>query len=259
MTAQTVPSDLTKFFILSMEPSLKTFRQFIRRLLHRLTLFCGFRLVRAEPFERAIRRFELKHDDFYFVQIGAYNGVTSDPFLRFIIEGVWTCVLVEPQQRHWSILQAIYSDRENITCSNTAISTENKVARLHMVRDDVEGLPHWASQLASFRHEVIVSHEDRIPGIRDLIVTQKVECRTLAALITEHQLPRVDLLAIDVEGYDFEVIRQIDDLSVKPRFIYYEHLHLPDEQYRESLAFLAERGYQTHSVNEGDTFAELEG
>jgi FkbM family methyltransferase len=238
---------------------LKTFRQFIRRMLHRLPLFCGFRLARAEPFERAIRRFELQHDDFYFVQIGAYNGVTSDPFLRFIIEGLWTCVLVEPQRRHWSILQAIYGDRENITCSNTAVSTENKVAQLHMVREDAEGLPHWASQLASFRHDVIAGHEDRIPGIRELIVTQDVECRTLAALIQEHQLPRVDLLAIDVEGYDFEVVKQIDSLYHKPRFIYYEHLHLPAEQYRESLAFLAERGYQTHSVNEGDTFAELKG
>ncbi|MEO2018608.1 MAG: FkbM family methyltransferase [Fuerstiella sp.] len=236
---------------------MKTFRQFIRRLLHRLTLFFGFRLARAEPFERAIRRFELQHDDFYFVQIGAYNGVTSDPFLRFIIEGVWTCVLVEPQRRYWSILQAIYSDRENIACSNTAISTENKTAQLYMVREDAEDLPHWASQLASFRYDTIASHEDRIPNIRDLIVTQDVECHTLATLIQEHQMSRIDLLAIDVEGYDFEVVKQIDSLDVRPTFVYYEHGHLSDADYRSSLAFLSERGYRTQTVNEGDTFAEL--
>ena len=117
---------------------MKTLRKLARQFLHRLTLQCGFRLTRAERFERSIRRFELQHDDFYFVQIGAYNGVTSDPFLRFILEGTWKCILVEPQQRYFSILQAIYCDRENVSCSNTAIGTEKKAAQLYMVKDDVE-------------------------------------------------------------------------------------------------------------------------
>jgi len=54
-------------------------------------------------------------------------------------------------------------------------------------------------------------------------------------------------------------VKQIDTLDAKPRFIYYEHAHLTDDQRRECLAFLSERGYRTHSVNEGDTFAELKG
>ena len=65
-----------------------------------------------------------------------------------------------------------------------------------------------------------------------------------------------NLLAIDVEGYDVEVVKQIDSMNCKPRFIYYEHKHLSWEEHRASLEFLSQRGYRTHAVNEADTFAE---
>ncbi len=232
-------------------------RTLCRQLLHRTALRFGFRLSRVKPFERAIRRFGLRHDDFYFVQVGAYNGVTSDPFVPWLIEGVWTCVLIEPQRRYFDVLQNIYGDRENIQCHNVAIGTEDGTTQMYVVREDAEGLPHWASQLASFRYEVVASHADRIPNIKELIETQNVPCRTLGSLVQESQLPRIDLVAIDVEGYDFEVLKQIDQLPARPKFVYYEHGHLSDADYRESLKFLAERGYRTHSVNEGDTFGEL--
>ncbi len=116
-------------------------------------------------------------------------------------------------------------------------------------------LPYWASQLASLRYEVIASHEDRIPGLREWIVEVDVPSRRLSTLVREAAFPRVDLLAIDVEGYDFEVVKQIDQLEQLPRMIYYEHRHLSESDYQQSLAFLRDRGYRTASI-EGDTFAE---
>lgn len=236
-----------------------TLRHICRNLLHRTVLSLGFQLSRARPFERAIRRFELTHDDFYFVQVGAYNGVTSDPFVPFLIEGVWTCALIEPQQRYFDVLQNIYGDRNQIACRNVAIGPSDGTATMYSVREDAAGLPHWASQLASFQYDVIASHADRIPNIEDLIEAHDVPCVTLATVVQEAKFPRVDLLAIDVEGYDFEVLKQLDELPTRPRFIYYEHGHLSEADYEASLRFLSERGYRTHSVNEGDTFAEMAG
>lgn len=233
-------------------------RNWFRKSLHRSVLACGFRLSRVKPFERSIRRWELDHADFYFVQIGAHNGVTSDPFQKFIAEGVWSCLLVEPQPACFEILQSIYCDRPGVHPMQVAIGPDNTTLRLFHVRDDAVDVPYWANQLASTRREVVASHADRIPNIEKLIVSVDVPCRTLASLVDEARYPRIDLLATDTEGFDFEVIRQIDALPKKPQFIYYEHLHLNPNEHRESLEFLKRRGYRTHAVNNGDTFAELQ-
>jgi FkbM family methyltransferase len=208
------------------------------------------------------------HEPFYFVQIGAHNGITSDPFHRFLLEGIeWRAILVEPQSSCIDVLRSIYADRELIHIVHAAIGPESeKSARdddtartltLYKVRDDVQGLPHWANQLASARREVIASHRDRIPDIENWIVSETVPCVPLSEVIQQRGFPRVDLLTSDTEGFDFEIVRQIDSLPNLPQFIYYENLHLPAEEYARSLEFLKERGYRTSAVNNGDTFAEL--
>lgn len=229
----------------------------------------GFRLVRIHPFERAIRNWELTHEPFYFVQVGAHNGITSDPFHRFLLEGIeWRAILVEPQTSCVDILRSIYADREHVHLVHAAIGPESKpdapqndaasTLTLYKIREDVQGLPHWANQLASARREVIASHRDRIPDIEHWIVSETVRCIPLAEVIEQHAFPRVDLLTSDTEGFDFEIVRQIDSLPSFPQFIYYENLHLPAEEYARSLEFLKDRGYRTHAVNNGDTFAELQ-
>jgi len=232
-------------------------RSLIRRALHRTFLRFGFRLVRALPFERSIRRWELDHSDFYMIQVGAHNGVTSDPIQRFIAEGDWTGVLVEPQRKYFQILQAIYCDRPKLHPLHAAIGPSNESIRLYKVRDDAVGVPYWASQLASTKREVIAGHADRIPGLDELIVAEDVPCRTLESIVHEFGLPRLDLLVSDTEGYDFEVIKQIDQLPRRPQFIHFESLHLPPSDLQSCLAFLRERDYATHEIQPGETFAEL--
>lgn len=230
-------------------------RRWLRKLIHYPFLGMGFRLVRASQFERIVRAWEMQHDDFYFLQIGAHNGVTSDPFHRFVIEGWWNVVLVEPQPQACQILQEIYRDRSDIKVVPAAIGSEDGVLRLFKVRDDAQDVPYWATQLASVRRDVIASHVDRIPQIESLIVEAEVPCRSLASVFAESRFPRLDLLAVDVEGYDFEVVKQIDQLPQLPTMVYFEHLHLTPEVYQQSLRFLRALGYRTLTINSGDTFA----
>jgi FkbM family methyltransferase len=218
-------------------------RELSRRLLHRAVLRTGFALRRVKPFESRLLEHLLTTDDFYFVQVGAYNGITSDPFCKFLIDGLWKSVLVEPQRRYCEILQEIYRDRPDIMCRNVAIALTNKPRTLYRVAADVDDVPYWATQLASFHYEVVASHRERIPGIEALIVAEQVACLTLAELVAQESLPRVDLLAVDVEGSDFEVVQQIDALLQHPKFIYYEHLHLSPSDRDACCKFLKARGY----------------
>jgi FkbM family methyltransferase len=140
---------------------------------------------------------------------------------------------------------------------HAAIGPSNESIRLYKVRDDAVGVPYWASQLASTKREVIAGHADRIPGLDELIVAEDVPCRTLASIVREFGLPRLDLLVSDTEGYDFEVIKQIDQLPHRPQFIHFESLHLPPSDFQSCLAFLHARDYETHDIQPGETFAEL--
>ncbi|MFM8189743.1 MAG: FkbM family methyltransferase [Pirellula sp.] len=235
---------------------MRSLRSKLRKALHKTVHRLGFRLVRTPVFERAIRNWELDHQPFYFVQVGAHNGITSDPFHRFLIENIaWESILIEPQSPCVQTLQSIYADRPNIRIEHAAIGPEQETLRLYKVSDTAVGLPHWANQLASARREVILSHKDRIPDIEQYLQTEDVRCLGLAHVVAKHRFPRVDLLASDTEGFDFEIVKQIDSLPSLPEFIYYEHLHLSKLEYEQSLGFLKDRGYLTQAVNNGDTFA----
>lgn len=240
---------------------MSSLRSTLRKKLHRCVHRFGFRLVRTKPFERALRNWELDHQPFYFVQVGAHNGITSDPFHRFLIENLaWESILIEPQSPCVDVLRLIYADRENIRIEHAAIGpagSVDKTLTLYKVSDAAVGLPHWANQLASARREVIASHKDRIPDIERWIETQEVPCMGLAQIVAKHGFPRVDLLATDTEGFDFEVVKQIDDLPTLPQFVYYEHMHLSQQEYSESLRFLHDRNYRTDNFGNGDTFAQL--
>jgi FkbM family methyltransferase len=230
--------------------------RWLRKLIHLPILALGFRLIRAPRFERVLRAWELEHDDFYFLQVGAHNGVTSDPFHRFVIEGWWWSVaLVEPQSRSCEVLREIYRDRIHFKIFETAVGTEDGTLSLFKISEDMKGIPYWASQLASTRREVIASHTDRIDNLEQWIVEEKVSCRTLASIYQEAKFSRLDLLAIDVEGFDFEVVKQIDGLPHLPKMIYFEHRHLSESDYQSALAFLKHRGYRTETPEQGDTFA----
>lgn len=247
---------------------MSSLRSILRKTLHRCVHRFGFRLVRTKPFERALRNWELDHQPFYFVQVGAHNGITSDPFHRFLIENLaWESILIEPQSPCVDVLRSIYADRENIRIEHAAIGSADtqsdssqagkKTLTLYKVSDAAVGLPHWANQLASARREVIASHKDRIPDIERWIETQEVPCMGLAQIVAKHGFPRVDLLATDTEGFDFEVVKQIDDLPSLPQFVYYEHMHLSQQEYSESLRFLNDRNYRTDNFGNGDTLAQL--
>ncbi len=67
---------------------------------------------------------------------------------------------------------------------------------------------------------------------------------TINNLVSKHKLPRIDLLQIDTEGFDYEVLKQIDFEDMAPQIIHYEHKHLSPEDRGESAKLLLRNGFQ---------------
>jgi hypothetical protein len=91
---------------------------------------------------------------------------------------------------------------------------------------------------------------------RGILTAETVLCVTFDALLKRHHVERVDLLQIDVEGYDYELVKSFDFGRIKPRLIRYEHRHLGFSDKRACRMHLKKEGYEILEM-EHDTGAVL--
>ena len=113
--------------------------------------------------------------------------------------------------------------------------------------------PFWYNQLGSFCKDVILSHRKHIPKFDKYFKEEEIETITFDSLIKG--INQIDLLHIDVEGYDLEIIKSIDFNKTTPLMILYEHKHLKNPT--EAVDFLKKLGYECYSMP-ADTLAICE-
>lgn len=179
-----------------------------------------------------------------FVQIGSNDGVIHDPIHQVVRACGWSGVLVEPLPALYERLVANYDGVPNLAFENAAVGTVDGTSTLYLV-DPRPGDPYWIDQIASFDRATLEGHDDRIVGVRERIVEFQVASLTLPTLVSRHGLTAVDLLHVDVEGYDFEVLKQIDFASRwAPTFIIYEREHFDRETDKAATRLLRNAGYR---------------
>ena len=180
----------------------------------------------------------------FFIQIGACDGVRTDPIHQYIVRDGWSGVLVEPVGYLFKRLQATYAGMEQLTLVNAAIAATNETRAFWFLRasEDAE-LPEYYDELGSFYPDVVRKHAASIPNLEHYLVSEDVRCLTLNTLLRDHGVTRIDLMLIDTEGYDFEVIKLIDFTHDRPTRILYEHKHLSDSDREQCLRLLRREGY----------------
>lgn len=190
----------------------------------------------------------------YFVQVGAFDGVSGDPLHPYVKRGLLSGCLVEPQADAFERLQRNYEGVEGVRLKRAAIASKSGESTLYRVRPGTVG-PEWLFQIASFSREVLLKHAPLVPGLEQAIITETVPTITFDQLTAE--LPETpSIVVIDTEGYDFEVIKLLNVKVRKPRLILYEHKHLTPADQDACLESLIAAGYQV-AVLTTDTIARL--
>ncbi len=248
--------------------------------LNRLLARTGYRIQRVDPtsgagmpgedmllelvFEQLIERIHqrIHPSEFFFIQVGAYDGLTNDPLHARVRHYRWRGVLLEPQTGPFRALQENYRGQDQLIFLNAAVSDRDGQAPLYVVPQE-EGQPAWSQQIASFRPEVVLRHDDAglavpVPrGIRNLadkMEPQLVDTMTFGSLLERFDIKRIDLLQIDAEGYDGELLRLFDFDRLQPSMIRYEHMHLSKKEQGACLDLLLDLGY-LFTVGVSDTLA----
>ena len=204
-------------------------------------------------FERAIRDCMSKQQgNFFFVQIGACDGVMADPLHRWIREHKWHGILIEPLKHEFDRLVANYADCSDLIFENVAVSDKHEERELYSIPPD-KIQAEWERGLASFYADKnMLGQLKNERGLQ----ADKVRCLPLNALLDRHGVTEIDLLQIDAEGYDYEIIKSLDFERFRPRLINYENVNLTETEKFAVSELLKARGYEVTPYGD-DALARL--
>jgi FkbM family methyltransferase len=153
------------------------------------------------------------------LEIGANDGMTYSNSLSLIRKG-WNAVLVEPSMKVFPKLCQLHSKKENVILINAAIGNHNGAAKLFDSGDFL--LKGTCSLLSTLKKEEIKRWGDVTFEEIDTIVI------TFEKLLEDNPYKRYQFISIDCEGFDLEVLRQIDLDAVDCRCICIEHNSYPN-------------------------------
>jgi FkbM family methyltransferase len=203
-----------------------------------------------------VRRVASARPDFFFVQIGANDGVIYDPISAYVRRYQWSGLLVEPVATYFERLKENYRGYLGLSFENAAISDTEGERAFYRIREDLDYLPAWCAGLGTFYLDVLLTHRWAIPNLDAYVLEERVRCISLGQLLAKHGVRRIDLLAIDTEGYDYELIKQVDFDRMRPAMLLYEHQYIREADRKACEAMLRRQGY-TLSRHLGNTFAFL--
>ena len=163
-----------------------------------------------------------RQNSLFYVQIGANDGVSFDPIFNFVMENKEKIqgIVIEPSIDYYNQLVENYKILDNVKKLNIAIHNNEKKMDLYRVdKNKIEKLPGWTKGIGSFNKE----HHNLSNLSSEFIVKESVNCISFKELIEQYKIENIDLLQIDTEGYDAEIILNIDFNSIKPKLIHFEH------------------------------------
>jgi FkbM family methyltransferase len=180
------------------------------------------------------------------------DGIAFDPLYDAVNRHGWRGLLVEPLPDLFAQLSRTYAGREGIILENVAIAERTGSLTMTRVKPDAvaQGLvPSWAKGMSSVFEDRngLAGHrisEQDFEKIRPHIVHEMVRCDRLENILRKHHIAKIDILQIDVEGYDYHVLKQVDFSRFQPAVIRMEWCNLPPAEKDSSRDLLRRSGYR---------------
>lgn len=186
------------------------------------------------------------HSSPSFVKIGANDGLTGDPcgdiFLR---DKRWRGLLVEPVDYCVDRLKNTYSDSARFTICQVAIGHKQERRKFFFMAKEAKysfpGMPEWYDQLGSFDREHVAKHFSAEAD--KFIIEKEIDVCPLSLILKRTGFVAPLVLHIDVEGFDYEVLKSLNFRQSRPSVIMAEHKHLSASDLYFMTELLDGKGY----------------
>lgn len=185
---------------------------------------------------------KFRHQDVTFCVVGANDGVTNDHLYPFAKRFRWKGILVEPVPPYFAELKKAYEGLP-VVLENVAIHRTESKMTIHFLDAAKANLPAWAKGVGSFDKSKLETLSE-LPQRGDALTQIEVDCFPLKTVVERSGLDRIDVFMVDVEGYDAEIVRQIDFDAWKVRVVIFEHKLLSKEDMADCLALLDSHGFK---------------
>lgn len=170
--------------------------------------------------------FKDKGGDMVMIDIGACVGASLENFAKM----KWKIYAFEPDPDNYSMLQNFFKKFSNVILENKAVSNQNKKDCAFYTSEISAGI----SSLSPF-HD---THK----------ANYIVDTVTLESYCSEKNIPKIDFLKIDAEGYDFFVLKGMQWGKYKPEIIvceFEDKKSIPlGYTFKEMVEFLYKKDYR---------------
>jgi FkbM family methyltransferase len=207
----------------------------------------------------------LDHRKLRIAVVGANDGVVNDPIFPWIRGNALNTeiYLIEPQQKLRSILENNYEFHPSSHILSCAIGPRENSSLFSLKQEYwsdykpfySKGWPAYraALGLTSASREHVEKHVRgfiKDADIEQAIEEETVEFMPLHEALIKHKLPpEIDILQIDAEGHDDTVVYNSSLDLCKPKVVYLEVAHMPQDRRSLMGEYLKGHGYRIYDIN----------
>ena len=158
---------------------------------------------------------------FELVVLGAHIGVHIRDEISKIKNS--PILLVEPVPHNVDAIKENLKEFKNIIIEPVAISNINEKKDFYFVKgNSINKLKkHWASGIGSFDKNHLISHRSK----RFLIEDNDIDKVVIETLRFKDLITEIEKIIIDVEGFEYEILSDIDLAEIKINSIMFEYKH----------------------------------
>jgi FkbM family methyltransferase len=173
----------------------------------------------------------------FFIEVGANDGKQLDPIYEIVIQNNLSGILIEPIAETFARLQENYKNTPSVIFEQCAIAGHDGMVDLHCnIGTDL----HHTLSTAQANYHFTNAEIQSVPAL------------TFTSLLQKHAVTQVDLLVIDVEGYDFKLLQTFPFDTIRPHVVRCECMHIWVEgnTEEEMVTFLERYNYQCYRDEE---------
>ena len=188
------------------------------------------------PPERVLKHLRKRRGT--FVELGAFDGMSQSNTVWLEMHRGWRGLLVEaiPEAYERCVRNRPLATVVNCAC----VSDTYPDPTVEMVYAGLMSIVRGARSTDEADEAWVSLGEDLQKLER---YTCSVPARTLSAVLDEHELRTIDLLSLDVEGYEVDVMKGLDLERFEPR-----HIVVEDSRGGDIDRYLTVRGYRKVAV-----------
>jgi len=200
--------------------------------------------------------------DFGLVVIGAHIGV----HIKKEVENYKNekILLIEPVPHNIEAIKKNLFEYKNITVEQTTIGSKKETRDFYFVKENsISKLKkHWASGIGSFDKGHILKHKSKRFNVEEIDIKKiSIQCLRFNDLIDKYSINSIHKILIDVEGSEYEILKDIDLDKTQIKNIIFEYKHFDGfftqgKKLDEIIKRLENNNYKIIKLDEENILAE---